>query len=102
MDVEGSETDCKLLGVTWKQRTLPGAVEAYGGLALTTVRPQRRSAEARAPEAALRPRDVVRRMMSDVKVKMKSRPLTVEQRAGGLILTPKIWTSGITRAVKIV
>jgi hypothetical protein len=44
--VELREIDCKVLEVMWKQRTLPGAVEAYDGPALTTLRPTRIGVEA--------------------------------------------------------
>jgi hypothetical protein len=40
--VELSETDCEVLEVMWKHRMLLGAaVEIFGGLALTTLRPKR-------------------------------------------------------------
>ena len=39
--VEPSETDCEVLEVMWKHRMLLGAVETFGGLVLTTLRPKR-------------------------------------------------------------
>jgi hypothetical protein len=44
--VELRDIDCEVLGVTWKQRTLEGAVEEHDGLALTKLRPKRHGVEA--------------------------------------------------------
>jgi hypothetical protein len=44
--VELRDIDCEVFRVTWKQRTLEGAMRVHGGLALTTLRPKRHGVEA--------------------------------------------------------